>query len=354
MKGLILSGGKGTRLRPITYTRAKQLIPVANKPVLFYGIEAIRDAGIKDLGIVVGDTADEVKEAVGDGRRLGVRVSYILQEEPLGLAHAVKVSKEYLGDSSFVMYLGDNMIADGITGLVKTFKKKKPNAMILLAKVPEPQQFGVAELSGDKVVKLVEKPRQPRSDLALVGVYMFDQSVMQAVDSIKPSKRGELEITEAIQWMVDKGLDVDSHLVEGWWKDTGKVDDLLEANRIVLDRGETRISGRVDKKSRIEFKVVVEKGARVTRSTVRGPAIIGSGSVIEDSFIGPFTSVDRDCNIQGSEIEHSIILKGSVIKNMPGRIEDSLIGRDTLLSRSGKKPEAIRLVLGESSQVDLA
>jgi len=353
VKGLILSGGKGTRLRPITHTRAKQLIPVANKPVLFYGIEAIREAGIKDIGIVVGDTADEVRAAVGTGKKFGIKISYIKQDEPLGLAHAVKISQGFLGDDSFVMYLGDNLIADGITPLVKKFRKRRPEAMILLAKVDHPERFGVAELDGGRVVRLVEKPKRPKSDLALVGVYMFDRTVMEAVDAIKPSARGELEITDAIQWLVDQGHTVEPSLVEGWWKDTGRVEDILEANRIVLDKAETRIDGRVDKASKVEFKVVVERGARIKNSVVRGPAVIGKGALIEDSYIGPFTSIDAGCRVIRSEIEHSIVLGGCQVRDMPRRIEDSLIGRDTTITCSKKRPEALRFVLGENSEVDL-
>ncbi|HUT53141.1 MAG TPA: glucose-1-phosphate thymidylyltransferase [bacterium] len=353
MKGLILSGGKGTRLRPITHTRAKQLIPVANKPILFFGIEAMREAGVRDIGIVVGDTADEVMAAVGSGKRFGVKVSYIRQQAPLGLAHAVKISADYLGDSPFVMYLGDNLIANGITDLVKKFQKNAPDAMILLAKVEHPERFGVAELKAGRVARLSEKPKKPRSDLALVGVYMFTSKIMKAVNSIRPSARGELEITDAIQWMVERGLRVEPHLVEGWWKDTGRVEDLLEANRIVLDKQETSVKGTVDKESQVEFKVVIEKGARVSRSVIRGPAIIGAGARIENSYLGPFTSIDEGCRIEGSEIEHSIVLAGSVVRNMPRRIEDSLIGRDAVLECSRKRPEALRFVLGENSQVDL-
>lgn len=354
MKGLILSGGKGTRLRPLTHTRAKQLIPVANKPILFYGIESFCQAGITDLGIVVGDTADEVKSAVGSGKKFGAKVTYIHQDEPLGLAHAVKISRDYIQDSPFVMFLGDNLIKSGISELVKRFKKRRPNAMILLAQVDHPERFGVAELEGDKVVRLQEKPKKPRSNLALVGVYMFDRLVFEAVEAIKPSPRGELEITDAIQWLVDQGRKVEPHLVEGWWKDTGRVEDLLEANRMILDTLEDRIEGRVDKDSKIEFKVVVEKGARIKKSVVRGPAIIGKNTVIEDSYIGPFTSIDRDTKVVGSEIEHSIVLAESEIRGLRQRIADSLIGRNTVLTCSRKRPEAIRLVLGESSQVDLA
>jgi len=353
MKGLILSGGKGTRLRPLTYTRAKQLIPVANKPVLFYGIDAIRDAGIREIGIVVGDTADEVMAAVGDGRRFGVKVTYIRQEAPLGLAHAVKISEGFLEDSPFVMYLGDNLIAGGITDLVARFKELSPAAMILLAQVEHPEWFGVAELKNDRVFRLVEKPKKPKSDLALVGVYMFTPAIHRAVAAIKPSKRGELEITDAIQWLVDQGMTVEPHLVSGWWKDTGKVEDMLEANRIVLDNMEHDVRGEVDAKSKVEFKVVIAPGAKIEGSVIRGPATIGAGARIVNSYIGPFTAVDENCLIENSEVEHSIVLAESVIRNIPTRIEDSLIGRATVLECTRQRPEALRFVLGEGSRVDL-
>jgi glucose-1-phosphate thymidylyltransferase len=353
LKGLILSGGKGTRLRPITYTSAKQLIPVANKPVLFYGIEMIRDSGIKNIGIVVGDTHEEIKAAVGDGRNFGVKVTYIPQEEPLGLAHAVLVSEGFLKKEPFIMYLGDNLLKGGISSLVRDFRKKKPNSQILLAHVPNPSQFGVAELKGDKVVKLTEKPKNPKSDLALVGVYMFDHNVFKAARAIKPSFRGELEITDAIQRLIDQGYTVRSHIVDGWWKDTGHVGDMLEANRMVLDTLETRIEGHVDKDSRIEFRVVVEKGARIIRSLVRGPAIIGKKAVIRDSYVGPFTSIDRECIIEHAEIEHSIILARSRVTSISKRIEDSLIGRDVDIRCSRRRPDALRFVLGDTSEVDL-
>jgi len=353
MKGLILSGGKGTRLRPITFTSAKQLVPVANKPVLFYGIEAIRDAGIKDIGIVVGETRDEVKAAVGDGSAFGVKVTYIEQAEPLGLAHAVLISEKYLKDDPFVMYLGDNLILGGVKDLVKEFKRDKPNAQILLARVPNPNQFGVAELKGGKVVRLVEKPKKPMSDLALVGVYMFDKNIFKAVKSIKPSARGELEITDAIQYLIDGKFTVHPHMVNGWWKDTGKLEDMLEANRMVLDKLERRLDGHVDSASSIEFRVVVEKGAEIINSVVRGPAIIGAGARIVNSFIGPFTSIDRNVQVLGSEVEHSIVLEGSVITEVDRRIEDSLIGRNVEVGKSPLKPTAYRFMLGDNSKVGL-
>jgi len=353
MKALILCGGHGTRLRPITHTMAKQLVPVANKPVLFYGLEAIRDAGIIDVGIVVGETRGEIVQAVGDGSKWGLNVAYIDQDEPLGLAHAVLVSEEFLGGDTFVMYLGDNLIKDGITSLVEEFRTNSPNSQILLARVNEPERFGVAELAKGKVVRLVEKPEKPATDLALVGVYMFDENVMDAVKAIKPSGRGELEITDAIQWLIDQGLTVDPHIIDGWWKDTGRLDDMLEANRIMLETLEQRVEGHVDGKSEVLGKVVVEEGAEIINSTIRGPAIIGERTRVVNSFIGPFTSVYFEVNIEGSQIEHSIVLEKSTIRDIPGRIEDSLIGQNVEVVRSPLKPAAFRFMLGDNSRVGI-
>ena len=351
MKGLILSGGKGTRLRPITHTNAKQLVPVANKPVLFYGIEAIRECGITEIGIVVGDTAQEIQQAVGDGSAFGVRVTYIRQDAPLGLAHAVLVSEDYLRGEPFVMYLGDNLILGGIRELVDEFRANACDSQILLAHVADPTQFGVAELDGGKVVRLVEKPREPKSDLALVGVYMFADGIWDAVRAIRPSRRGELEITDAIQWMVDAGRHVRSFVVRGWWKDTGKLEDMLEANRMVLDSFETRIEGDVRGNSSVEFKVVVEPGAVVENSTIRGPAIVGRDARIVNSFVGPFTSIYHRTQIVNSEIEHSIVLADSRISDIDVRIVDSLIGENVEITRSPLKPKAYRFTLGDSSRV---
>jgi len=353
MKGLILSGGRGTRLRPLTYTSAKQLIPVANRPILFYGIEAIRDSGIREIGIVVGDTHAEIKAAVGDGRRFGVKVTYIHQPAPLGLAHAVLTAEKYLAGNSFVMYLGDNLLKSGIKTLVDEFRRKKPHAMILLAHVPNPSQFGVAELKDGRVKRLTEKPKKPKTDLALVGVYLFDRNVFQAAKAIRPSLRGELEITDAIQWLVDHDFRVLPQVVDGWWKDTGRVEDILEANRMVLDTLETRIEGRVDQASRVEFKVVIEKGAQIRRSVIRGPAIIGENAKVTDSYIGPFTSIDRGCVVERAEIEHSILLAGSTLCNIPQRIEDSLVGRNVVIARGSHRPAVLRFVVGDASQVEL-
>ncbi len=353
MKGLILSGGKGTRLRPLTYTSAKQLVPIANKPVLFYGVEAIVAAGIRDIGVVVGDTKAEIQAALGDGSRFGARITYIEQDAPRGLAHAVLISEAYLKGEPFVMYLGDNVIADGITALVDDYRRLGCNSQILLAKVANPSQFGVAELENGRVVKLTEKPKEPKSDLALVGVYMFDDSIWEAVKGIRPSARQELEITDAIQWLVDHGRSVHPHLVTGWWKDTGKIEDMLEANRIVLDTFTARGAGDVDAASRVEGKVVVEKGAKIERSTVRGPAIIGAGAEIRDAFVGPYTAVGQGCRIDRCEIENSIVLEGSRLERIPVRIADSLIGKNVRIHPGLERPRVHRFLVGDNSEIGI-
>jgi glucose-1-phosphate thymidylyltransferase len=354
LKGLILSGGRGTRLRPITHTSAKQLVPVANKPILFYGLEAIVEAGIKEIGIVVGDTHQEIRDAVGDGSRFGARVTYIQQSAPLGLAHAVKESKSFLADDPFVMYLGDNFLREGIRGFVTEFETHRPDAQILLVPVPNPQDFGVAELKGSEVSRLEEKPKSPRSNLALVGVYMFTKSVWDAVDGIQPSKRGELEITDALQWLIDHGKTVRSHVITGWWKDTGKLEDMLEANRMAMSHWESRIDGSIDDKSIVEGAVVVEKGAKVVRSRLRGPLIIGPDVTIEDSYIGPFSAIAEGVKILRSEVEHSIVLERSVIADVPTRIDSSLIGKDVVVTCSPDRPRAHHIMVGDSSRVELA
>jgi glucose-1-phosphate thymidylyltransferase len=351
MKALVLSGGAGTRLRPITHTSAKQLVPIANKPTLFYGLEAIRDAGVTDVGIIVGDTAPEIMAAVGDGSALGISVTYIRQDAPLGLAHCVLIARDFLGDEDFVMYLGDNFIVGGITELVDEFERDQPDAQILLTKVDNPSQFGVAELGPDgRVQSLVEKPADPRSDLALVGVYMFGAVIHEAVGAIKPSARGELEITDAIQWLVDAGKDVRPHLVTGYWKDTGRIEDMLECNRKVLESLEPAVHGTVDAESRLVGRVVIEEGASIVRSTVRGPAIIGRGTRIVDTYVGPFTSIYHSCLVERTEVEHSIVLESTHIADIQ-RIEDSLIGKEVELSRSVTMPKALRLMLGDHSRV---
>lgn len=360
MKGLILSGGKGTRMRPLTFTQAKQLIPVANKPVLFYGIEALRDAGIREIGIVVGDTRDEIREACGDGSRWGVRLTYIEQAAPLGLAHAVLISEGFLrggadpdGGGTFVMYLGDNILKSGITSLVEEFRTKRPNSLILLTRVANPRMFGVAELENGRVARLVEKPQAPRSDLALVGVYMFDARIFEAVKAIRPSGRNELEITDAIQYLVERGLEVQPHLVEGWWKDTGKIEDILDANRLILEGMAGRIEGEVDAASQTSGNVVVEGGAVIRRSIVRGPAVIGEGATVEDAYIGPFTAIGPRCRVARTEIEHSIVLEGAEIMDVGARIDESLIGREVKIYKCPPRPSAYRFMVGDKSEIGI-
>jgi glucose-1-phosphate thymidylyltransferase len=353
LKGLILSGGKGTRLRPITHTSAKQLVPVANKPVLFYGLEAMAEAGIRDVGIIIApETGREIRGAVGDGSDFGLSVEYIEQEAPLGLAHAVLTAEPFLGANPFVMYLGDNLLRDGIGELVDTFRREEPDALILLTPVPDPENYGVAELSDGRVTRLAEKPSEPTTDLALVGVYMFTPSVFDAARSIEPSGRGELEITDAIQTLVDGGLRVDPHIVHGWWKDTGQVEDMLEANRLILDDLEERVAGElVD--TRVEGRVVIAEGARLERSTVRGPAIVGRGSQVSDAYIGPYTAVGDDVRIEGAELEHSIVLSGSHIRHLDYRIEASLIGRNVRIGKGPALPKAYRFVVGDNADVQI-
>jgi glucose-1-phosphate thymidylyltransferase len=354
MKGLILSGGKGTRLRPLTHTSAKQLVPVANKPVLFYGIEAMAEAGIEEVGIIIApETGGEIREAAGDGSRFGVRIHYIEQDAPLGLAHAVLTAEEFLGDSPFVMYLGDNLLRHGIVALVDTFRNEQPDALILLTPVPDPENYGVAELDGDnRVARLIEKPKEPKTDLALVGVYMFTPAIFDAARAIEPSWRGELEITDAIQTLVDRGLRVDPHIVHGWWKDTGQVQDMLEANRLILDDLTPHVDGElVD--SRVEGRVVVAAGARLERTTVRGPAVIGAGSHLVDAYIGPYTAIGENVTIESAELEHSIVMSGSRISQVDHRIEASLIGKDVKITKGPALPKAYRFVVGDSADVQI-
>ncbi|MFN2611813.1 MAG: glucose-1-phosphate thymidylyltransferase [Solirubrobacterales bacterium] len=353
LKGLILSGGAGTRLRPITHTSAKQLVPVANKPVLFYGIEALVEAGIAEIGIIIApDTGKEIRAAAGDGSRFEAKITYIEQDAPRGLAHAVLTAEEFIGSSPFVMYLGDNLLRDGIKELVEAFRSSDPDALILLTPVSDPSNYGVAELDGERVVRLVEKPTDPPSDLALVGVYMFESSIFGAARSIEPSWRDELEITDAIQALIDSGKRVEPHIVKGWWKDTGRLADMLEANRLVLEDIEASNDGELID-SQVEGRVVIEKGARLERTRVRGPAIIGAGSKITDSYIGPYTAIDAAVEIRGSEIEHSIVLAGSQIIDLHARMEASLLGRNVRLARSDGMPKTLRFLVGDNADISI-
>jgi len=353
LKGLILSGGRGTRLRPITHTSAKQLVPVANRPVLFYGIDAMAAAGIEEIGIIIApETGDEIRAAAGDGSQFGVRITYIVQDEPAGLAHAVLTAEPFLGTDSFVMYLGDNLLQGGIADLVSAFRDTGPDALILLTPVPDPEHYGVAELRDGRVIALAEKPPEPKTDLALVGVYMFTSAIHDAARAIAPSARGELEITDAIQHLVDSGRRVDPHVVRGWWKDTGRLEDMLEANRLVLDTISARVDGELID-SRCDGRVVVEAGARLERSTVRGPAIIGARARLTDCYVGPYTAIGEDCVIERAEIEHSILLSGSSVRSLDGRMESSLLGRNVTIARGDRQPRAFRFMVGDNSEIGM-
>ena len=357
MKALILAGGAGTRLRPITHTSAKQLVPVANKPILFYGIEAMVSAGITEIGVIVGDTRAEVMGALGDGSQFGAKITFIPQDQPLGLAHCVLIAADFLGDDDFVMYLGDNLLEQDLGAFVRAFETARkssepPTAQILLKQVPDPHRFGIAELdAAGNVIRLIEKPADPPTDLALVGVYLFDKTINEAVRAIAPSPRGELEITDAIQWLVDQGRRVRCELLTGWWIDTGKLTPLLEANRLLLEVIEPRVDGDVDEASSLDGRVVIEAGAVVRNSSLRGPLVIGRDARIIDSFIGPFTAIGNGCEVTNSEVEHSVIMERSRIVDIP-RLEDSLIGKEAEVTRSQKRPRALRLMVGDHCQID--
>ncbi len=359
LKGLILSGGKGTRLRPITHTSAKQLVPVANKPVLFYGIEAMVEAGVREIGIVIApETGEEIRQAAGDGERFGVRLEYIVQDAPLGLAHAVLTAEPFLGSSPFVMYLGDNLLQGGISELVGAFREHEPDALILLTPVADPENYGVAELDEapagqvGRVRRLVEKPASPNTDLALVGVYMFTARIHDAARAISPSARGELEITDAIQYLVDGGLRVEPHVVRGWWKDTGRLEDMLEANRLILDNLAARVEGELID-SQVDGRVAIEAGARLERTSVRGPAIVGAGPQLRDCYVGPYTAVGEGCRIEKAEVEHSILLAGSSVCDLDGRMESSLLGRNVTVRRGDRQPRAYRFMVGDNSDISI-
>lgn len=354
MKALITSAGRGTRLRPITHTQNKHLIPIANKPMLHYAIESVREAGITDVGIVVPADSDEVPKAIGDGAAWGVKITYVRQEGPLGLAHAVKVSQLFIGDDSFLFYLGDNIVLGGVRRFVEAFEQSGCNCLLTLAKVRDPQRFGVPVFEGDRIVAVEEKPKRPKSDYAVAGIYVYDSHIFEAVNNIKPSARGELEISDAHQYLIDRGRKLEYGELTGWWKDTGKPADLLEANRLVLENIEPRVVGNVDAVSNLEGGVVVEKEARIIHSNVRGPVIIGEQCVIEDSYIGPFTSVGARTKVRRSEIEYSIIMQDCRIDSVGSRIEGSLVGSDVEIVMANGKPRVHRFMIGDQSRVEVA
>ena len=353
MKGLILAGGFGTRLRPLTYTGAKQLIPIANRPIIFYGIDALANIGIKEVGIIVGDTREEVMQTVGDGDKWGVKIEYITQDAPLGLAHAIKIARGFLEDGPFIMYLGDNILKDNLGSLVSQFEKNSPNALILLTEVKNPQEFGVAVVDRSGAVKkLIEKPKEPPSNLALVGVYLFDREIFTAIENIKPSWRNELEITDAIQWLLDSGLRVESQTVKGWWKDTGKPEDIIEANLLILQDLQPGNEGEVVD-STLNGRIRIAKGAVVEKSIIRGPAIIGEQTRIIRSYIGPFSSIGNNVTVENSEIECSVIMDGALISNLEKRIDRSILGRNVVISQISESPRTHKFILGDQSYVQI-
>lgn len=355
MKSIVLCAGKGTRLRPLTHTSAKHLIPIANKPVLFYAIEAIGDCGIKDIGIIIGETGDDIKSELREGSKWGVNISYIEQKEALGLAHAVSVAKDFLGEEKFLMYLGDNLLKNGVENYAEKFIQGNYNAFVLLTEVDNPRQFGVAELKEGRVVRVVEKPKEPVSNLALIGVYFFDKNVHQAIKSIKPSARGELEITDAIQWMIDKGYKVGVEVIKGWWKDTGKPDDILEANRLILEDIERDVSGAkvVDETSQISGRVKIGKESEIINSKILGPVIIGNKVKVVDSYIGSFTSLSDGVEIKKTEIEYSVVLENTKIENIKGRMQKCLIGKGVKIYHSKDLPRIYEFIIGDHSKVGL-
>ncbi len=353
MKALITAGGHGTRLRPITHTQNKHLIPIANKPILNYALEYVRDAGVKDVGIITNREGSEVKDVYGDGSDFGLNITYIPQEKPSGLADCVKIAQPFIGDEPFVFYLGDNIIVGGIKRFIEEFEKGNANCHLVLAKVNDPERFGVPEIKGGRIVRVEEKPRYPKSDFAVTGIYIYDKHIFEAVNSISPSARGELEISDAHQYLINKGYKVTFSEITGWWKDTGKPADLLEANRLVLDNINTDVRGKIDKSSNISGRVIIEKGAEITNSNVRGPAIIGTGTKVVNSYIGPYTSIDKNCEIVNSELEYSIVLDNCLIQNQSIRIEASLFGKDVRIIKANSKPFTNRFIIGDQSIIEI-
>lgn len=354
MKALIASGGRGTRLRPLTHTHNKHLIPIANKPILYYALEAAIDAGIKQIGIVHNADSDEVPKAIGNGKQWNARITYIPQKSPMGLAHVVKISKKFIGNDNFIFYLGDNMVVGGVKRFIEEFEESGSNCFLTLARVKDPERFGVPEIKNGKIVRVEEKPREPKSKFAVAGIYIYDKHIFEAVEHIKPSKRGELEISDAHTYLIRKGYKVGYSEITGWWKDTGKPTDLLEANRLVLDNIEPRLNGEIDKSSSVVGKVVLEQGARIFGSVVRGPVIIGKNSLIENSYIGPFTSIGDNTVIRNSEVEYSILLNECKIIDVKIRIEGSLLGNDVEIVEATGKPHVHRFMIGDQSRVEVA
>ena len=353
MKALVTAGGHGTRLRPITYTQNKHLIPIANKTMLQYALDYLKEAEIYEIGIIINANDKSIQNVFGNGEGFGVEITYIEQDQPLGLAHAVKIAQSFIGSDDYIFYLGDNILIGGVKSFINDFKRMKSNCHLVLSQVPNPSRFGVAEVINDRIVRIKEKPNSPKSNLAVTGIYLYDSNIFEAVNSIKPSKRGELEISDAHQFLIENGYDVSYSEITGWWKDTGKPEDILEANQLILETLEHRIEGVVDQDSRIEGNVIIESGANVERSIIHGPAIIGSGTRLVNAYVGPFTSIMNDVEILNAEIEHSIVLEGTHLNDLDNRVINSLIGKNVRIYREPAKPSAYRFMLGDNSEVGI-
>jgi len=353
MKALITSGGKGTRLRPLTHTQNKHLIPIANKPILHYAIETVVETGVKEIGIVTNEAGREVVDAIGDGSRWGVQITYIPQEAPLGLAHVVKIAEPFIGEEPFIFYLGDNMVVGGVKRFIEAFEKDDVNCYLTLSKVKDPERFGVPEIKGNRIVKVEEKPKIPKSQFAVAGIYIYDHHIFEAVKNIDPSDRGELEISDSHQYLLDHGYKVGYSEITGWWKDTGKPIDLLEANRLVLEHLTPNIAGEIDEKSTVAGPMIINEGAKIIDSHIRGPVIIGKNTVIENSYIGPFTSIDSNCHVRSSEVEFSIVLSQCQILDVGIRIESSLLGTEVQILKTNSKPNTHKFMIGDQSRVEV-
>ena len=353
MKALITAGGRGTRLRPLTHTQNKHLLPIANKPILHYALEKVSAAGIKEVGIVTHQSGAEVKKALGDGSKWNVRITYIPQQAPLGLAHVIRLAEEFIAGEPFIFYLGDNMVVGGLEPFIDAFERAGSNCHLTLAQVRDPERFGVPEIKGDRIVSIEEKPRHPKSGFAVAGIYLYDSTIFGAVRAIEPSDRGELEISDAHQYLLDHGHSISYSEITGWWKDTGKPDDILEANRLILEHMTPRIDGEIDSLSHVTGHVVLEKGAKVLNSTIRGPAVIGEGTRIENSYVGPFTSIGNSCEIRESEVEFSIIMSKCRIIDVALRIEGSLLGFDVLIRMAPGRPRMHRFMIGDQSLIEI-
>ncbi|MBN2412273.1 glucose-1-phosphate thymidylyltransferase [candidate division KSB1 bacterium] len=353
MKALITAGGKGTRLRPLTHTQNKHLLPIANKPILYYALEKVAAAGITDVGIVTNREGTEVKEALGDGSKWGLKITYIPQQDPLGLAHVVKISQDFIGDEPFVFYLGDNMVVGGLEKFIRVFEASKTNCHLTLARVKDPERFGVPELKNNRIVAIEEKPSSPKSEFAVSGIYIYDKTIFEAVNHIKPSDRGELEISDAHQYLLDHNYQISYSEITGWWKDTGKPEDILEANRLILEHTKSSIAGTFDRESSVTGEVVLEEGAKIINSVVRGPVVVGRNTIIENSFLGPFTSIGEECLIKKSEVEFSIILNRCEINDVRVRIENSLLGHGARVVKATVRPKTHRFMVGDQSLIEM-